>query len=238
VPLLALTLERTRNWSFDLSVSRGILAGSTALAATGAYLLVMASAGFFLRYVGGSWGRALEAVLVFAALLLLAVVSLSGTYRAKVRVFVSKHFFTYRYDYRQEWLRFTTTLTASTADQPWSACIKALGDLVESPGGGLWLRQISGEYRQVAHSSLEPSIALEGHDDPLPAFLRRTGWVLEMADVRVHPDRYEELQLPATIASLRDAWLIVPLKTANDLVGFVVLTPRVRIEIDGRCMTC
>ena len=233
VPLLALTLERTRNWSFELSVSRGILAGSTALAATGAYLLVMASAGFFLRYVGGSWGRALEAVFVFAALLLLAVVSLSSTYRAKVRVFVSKHFFTYRYDYRQEWLRFTSTLTASKADQPWSACLQALGDLVESPGGGLWLRQISGEYRQVVNSSLEPSIALEGNDDPLPAFLRRTGWVLELAEVRVHPDRYEQLKLPTSIASLRDAWLIVPLKTAHELVGFVVLTtPRVRIEID------
>ncbi len=233
VPLLALTLERTRNWSFDLSVSRGVVAGSTALAATGVYLLVMASAGFFLRYVGGSWGRALEAVLVFAALLLLAFVSLSTTYRAKVRVFVAKHFFTYRYDYRQEWLRFTTTLTASTADQPWSACIQALGDLVESPGGGLWLRQVSGEYQQVARSSMGPSAVIEGRDAPLPALLRRTGWVLELADVRAHPDRYEQLQLPESIAGLRDAWLVVPLQTADELVGFVVLTtPRVPIEID------
>ena len=100
--------------------------------------------------MGGSWGRALESALVFAALLLLATVGLSATFRAKVRVLVAKNFFTYRYDYREEWLRFTNTLTSGTAAQSWAACIQALGDLVESPGGALWLRAPDGTYRQVA----------------------------------------------------------------------------------------
>ena len=233
VPLLVLTLERTRNWSFELSVSRGVLVGSTALAASGAYLLLLAGAGFFLRYMGGSWGRALEAALVFAALMLLAIVSLSGTFRAKIRVFVAKHFFTYRYDYRQEWLKFTNTLTSMTAAQPWVACIQALGDLVESPGGGLWLRNAAGQYRQVARVSLPKIEEIENEAAPFPSFLRRTGWVLEISDVLSHPAKYDHAVVPASIANLSEAWLIVPLQTADDLVGFVVLsTPRVRIEID------
>jgi putative PEP-CTERM system histidine kinase len=233
VPLFVLTLDRTRNWSFELSVSRGVLAGSTALAATGAYLLLMAGAGFFLRYAGGSWGRALEATLVFAALLLLATVALSATFRAKVRVIVAKHFFTYRYDYRQEWLKFTTTLTSMAAAQPWAACIQALGDLVESPGGALWLRDAAGRFRQVARVSL-PAIEQDNDETgPLLAFLRRTGWVLEISDVLTRPGSYEQLVLPPAIANLPAAWLIVPLQTADDLVGYVVLTsPRVSIEID------
>ncbi len=112
VPLMLVTLRRRADWSFDLSVSRGVVAGSTALLLTGVYLLLMAGAGFLLRQFGGSWGRALESALVFAALLLLAAVGLSATFRAKVRVLVAKHFFTYRYDYREEWLRFTNTLTS------------------------------------------------------------------------------------------------------------------------------
>ena len=51
--------------------------GSTALLLTGVYLLIVAGAGFLLRQFGGSWGRALESVLVFAALLLLAMLVLS-----------------------------------------------------------------------------------------------------------------------------------------------------------------
>src|SRR4030095_17200622 len=95
---------------------------------------------------------------------------------------------------------------------PVRASVRALGDLVESPGGGLWLRQVGGEFRQVAHSSFEASNALEGRDDPLPAFLRRTGWVLGLADVRVPPERDEHLQLPASISSLRDACMVGPLQ--------------------------
>jgi putative PEP-CTERM system histidine kinase len=69
--------------------------------------------------------------------------------------------------------------------------------------------------------------------DPLPAFLHRTGWVLEISDVISHAANYEGLVLPASIAGTKDAWLIVPLRAANDLVAFVVLSvPRVSIEID------
>ena len=233
VPMFALTLERTQNWSFELSVSRGVLVGSTALAATGAYLLLMAGAGFFLRFAGGSWGRALEAALVFAALLLLATVSLSATMRAKVRVFVAKHFFTYRYDYRQEWLRFTNTLTSMPATRPWEACIQALGDLVESPGGALWLKNPSGEFRQVARVSTSINGESEPSNAPFPSFLRRTGWVLEIGDVLQHPASYDHVALPPAIINVPEAWLIVPLQTADELVGYVVLTsPRVPVEID------
>jgi hypothetical protein len=117
-----LTLQRTRDWSFELSVSRGVMAGSTALLAAGAYLVLISGAGLLLRFFGGSWGRALESALVFAALLLLVAVGMSGTFRAKLRVLVAKNFFTYRYDYREEWLRFTSTLSSGAVAEPWRMC--------------------------------------------------------------------------------------------------------------------
>jgi putative PEP-CTERM system histidine kinase len=233
VPLMLLTLRRTTDWSFELSISRGLLAGSTALLGAGAYLVLISSAGFLLRELGGSWGRALASVLVFAALLLLVTVGMSATFRAKVRVLVAKNFFTYRYDYREEWLRFTNTLASGSPQQPWDACVRALGDLVESGGGALWLRDSEGVFRQVVHTALPAdSVPMTG-DSPLPAFLGRTGWVLDISDVISRASKYDNLSLPASIASVREAWLIVPLRAADDLVGFVVLSePRVRIELD------
>ncbi len=233
VPLMLLTLKRAHDWSFELSVSRGVLAGSTALLAAGAYLLLISGAGLLLRQFGGSWGRALESALVFAALLLLAMVGMSATFRAKVRVLVAKNFFTYRYDYREEWLRFTNTLASGAAGQPWMACVRALGDLVESPGGALWLNDGKGTLFQVAHSTLPRDRAAIAETDALPAFLKRSGWVLEVSDVMSQSPKYENLTLPASITDAREAWLIVPLRTAEELVGFVVLSePRVRIELD------
>jgi putative PEP-CTERM system histidine kinase len=233
VPMMLLTLQRARDWSFELSLSRGVLVGSTALLGTGAYLVLISGAGFLLRQFGGSWGRALESALVFAALLLLAMVGMSATFRAKVRVLVAKNFFTYRYDYRQEWLRFTNTLASGAAGQPWAACVQALGDLVESPGGALWLNDGKGAFLQVVHSTLPQDRAVIAVTDALPAFLRRFGWVLEISNVIAQSSKYENLTLPASIAGAREAWLIVPLRTTDDLVGFVVLSePRVRIDLD------
>jgi hypothetical protein len=85
---------------------------STALIASGAYLLFIAAAGYYVRYFGGNWGRALQVAVIFAGLLALGAMAFSGALRAKLRVIVSKHFFSYRYDYRDEWLRFTQALSA------------------------------------------------------------------------------------------------------------------------------
>ena len=233
VPLILTTLRRKPDWSFELSVSRAVVAGSTALLVTGGYLLLVSGAGFLLRQFGGSWGRALEAALVFTAFLLLAVVVMSATARAKVKVHVAKHFFTYRYDYREEWLRLTNTLASGSAAQPWAACIQALADLVESPGGALWYRSADGTFRQIERLSFPADQTVIPEKDPLPAFLRRTGWVLDIADAMLQSTKYEGLRLPPQIANLSDAWIIIPLGTQDDLAGFVVLSaPRVRIELD------
>ena len=76
----------------------------------------MAATGYFLRYFGGSWGTVLQAVFLFGALILLVVMLFSGTLRAWLKVFISKHFFSYNYDYREEWIRFTRTLSEDGAE--------------------------------------------------------------------------------------------------------------------------
>ncbi|MGZ8274209.1 MAG: hypothetical protein ACXWUM_09850, partial [Burkholderiaceae bacterium] len=104
VPLLAIAAMRNPEWKFGVAISRGVLAGSTALLVAAGYLLGVAMLGYVVRYIGGSWGSVLATVLVFAAGLLLVLITLSETFRAEVRVGVAKNFFAYRYDYRDEWL--------------------------------------------------------------------------------------------------------------------------------------
>jgi hypothetical protein len=50
------------------------------------------------------------------------VLVLSASLRATVRVFIGKHFFSYRYDYREEWLAFTAMLASNPARKTW-ACM-------------------------------------------------------------------------------------------------------------------
>ena len=234
IPLLVLAANRNRDWTFDVSVSRSVVAGSTAVLVAGAYLLVVAASGYYVRYFGGAWGKALQTVLFFAACLALGFIALSSTFRARVRVFVAKHFFSYRYDYREEWLRFTQTL--STDDQGRSVetiCLHALAGLVESAGGGLWLRRdASSGFVQVARFRQRQVGTVEPTDGALHSFLGRTGWVIEVPAARRDPASHGGLGLPGWLDPLQEAWLIVPLLVTDELIGFVILDkPRVKIEV-------
>ena len=151
IPFIAISTARNTGWTIELHLSRGAVFHSTALLVSGVFLLVVAGAGYFVRYFGGDWGRALQIELVFAAIVLAALVATSGRFRSRLKVFVSKHFFSYRYDYREEWLRFTRTLsTDSTPLRSEERAIQALADLVESPGGALWFADEREGFRPVA----------------------------------------------------------------------------------------
>jgi len=233
IPFAAVATARNTAWTIDLHVSRGVVLHSTALLVSGVYLLALAAAGYYVRFFGGTWGKMLQVALVFAALLLLALVVFSGQFRSRLRVFVSKHFFSYRFDYREQWLRFTQTLSPQGQDLGLQQlCIKALADLVESSAGALWMR---GEdaFRQVARWNLAEVRDAEPANGSLVAFLERTGWVVDLHERAAGSERYAGLVPPGWLGTLREAWLVVPLVNATELIGFVVLAqPRAPLQVD------
>ncbi len=234
VPFVALSIARTRGWKATLTVSRQVAFHSTALLASGLYLLAVAGGGYYLREFGGEWARFLQVTFVFGAVLVLLMLFWSGTMRSRVRVWVSKHFFSYRFDYREQWLSFTQALSDHASEEGiYERSVKALADLVESPGGGLWLRR--GErWKQVARWSMPQVEAEECLDAPLAAFLADKGWVVDLKSVRARPEEYKDLILPEWINAIPEAWIAVPLMAAEkELFGYVVLlTPRSGAELN------
>ena len=234
VPLVAISASRSREWDFRIALSRDVVFHSTSLALAGGFLLVVAAAGYWVRYFGGEWGRVLQATLLFGGLLAVVLALFSGALRAKLRVFLAKHLFRYRYDYREEWLKVTQALmsTGTSADLP-VAVIRALADLVESPGGLLWMRDRAGVYTCRGHLNHDPVSDTEPANSPFLAYLMQRGWIVNLEELRSLPSMYEGMQLPEWLSGVSDAWLIVPLASSEELVGFVVLsTARTRIDVD------
>ena len=234
IPFIAVATARNSNWSIDLHLSRQAVFHSSALLISGVFLLFVAAAGYVVRFVGGDWGRALEIELLFMAALFALLVAGSGRFRARLKVFVSKHFFSYRFDYREEWLRFTRTLaTQGPLLRVQERTIVALANLVESPAGALWLRDEARGYAQAARWNVPALDAVEPADGPLALFLERSGWIVGLDDLHADPAQYAGLTLPPWLNGIPAAWLIVPLASSNRLLGFVVLArPRTPIEID------
>jgi putative PEP-CTERM system histidine kinase len=235
LPLVVLSATRSHSWKRKLVMSRQEVLHSATLFIVGLYLLFMASAGYYVRFFGGEWGRALQAAFIFAALLVLAALTVSGSMRSTLKVQVGKHFFSYRYDYREEWLRFTQTLSIQGGFTGLGQhVVRGLADMVESPGGALWLKDPNERFFAQTACWNAPNLpATEDQGGALCRFLVESGWVINMEEYRSLPRRYDGLVLPSWLVEMPDAWLIVPLTAGADLIGFVVLaTARTRIDVN------
>ena len=224
VPLLAVSAARNPQWSLDLFVSRRIVFHTTAVLAVGIYLLAMALAGYSIRFFGGEWSRSLQIAFLFGALIVLAVLLVSGRVRSQLRVFISKHFFSYKFDYREEWLRITQMLSSGPqALSLGERVVRALGEPVDSPGGALWLCGEEG-CRIEARVNLGAEVVPEGEPlGALPQYLGSQGWIIDLEEYARDPDRYDGLHLPSWMSPDRGLWLIVPLAHEGEFLGFVLL---------------
>jgi putative PEP-CTERM system histidine kinase len=198
---------------------------SAALFGSAIYLLAMGSVGYYLRYVGGRWGTVMQTGFLFGAVCLLGVILFSGTARSWLKVWISKHFYRYNYDYREEWMRFTRTLSERGPGLG-DRAIQALAALVESPGGVLWQReggQIGARFAPRAHWQAPAADMAEPEHSPFCQFLESTQWVIDLDEYVDSPDKYEGLAVPDWLLDLPRRWLVVPLILHEKLFGFVVL---------------
>ncbi len=233
MPFLAVSAARNPNWSVDIFVSREMVFHSTAVLGAALYLLVMATAGYYVKIFGGEWGKVAQVAFFALALLLLLVLFFSGQARAHLRVFLNKHFFNYRYDYREEWLKFTSTLSDENSDMGLEErIIKALADLVESPSGRLWAYDESGSYLcRASYGDPEIDVPLIKGDDALIKFMEKKTWVINFTEMRNIPELYDGMQPPEWLKQAKNGWLLVPLLHENKVYGVVLLThPRAEIE--------
>lgn len=231
-PLLALAAGRNAAWAPGLSLSRQMLFRSAALLGSATYLLAMALSAYYLRAIGGRWGALMQVAYLGGAAILLAGVLFSGALRAKLKVFINKHFYKAIFDYREEWLRFTRALSE---DGPalGERTVQAVAQLVESPAGALWICREHGLCEPAASWNMAPQAAREPLDGPLCRFLEARQWVVDVADCRRAPRRYAGLALPDWLGALPQLWLLVPLMLHGRLFGFVALArPRTAIALN------
>jgi putative PEP-CTERM system histidine kinase len=231
VPLIAVSAQRNPQWDVNVFVSRQVVFFSTTLLAVGAYLLLMSLGGYYIILVGGSWGGILRIVFLFGAALVLTLLLFSNTLRSQAKVFLIKHFFRNKYDYREEWLRLIATLSTTHEGSTGKILIKAIAQMVDSPGGVLW-RFDDGDsrYLHVASFGTNMKVPDLNASDPLIEFMKRQGWLVDLNEYAQDQRHYGGLILPQWTKKMDSAWLFLPLISAGRLAGIMMLLEPKRVS--------
>jgi len=225
VPLIATSIIRNKGWSIDIFVSREFVFNGVAVIGGGLYLLLMVTGWHYIRTYGNELHGVAQVTFFFVASGILFILMFSVKMRARLRVFITKHFRQYRYDYREEWLRVIRLLSTNlTKKELQENAIRVLADIVDSSKAGLWVKEEEGEYKLVAMCGME---GVEKYSEKefssMIRFLHQWQWIIDLDEHAGNPSLYQDLELPDWIEGEKDFWLVVPLLSQTTLYGFVIL---------------
>lgn len=226
LPLLVLAIRRIKHWGVDIFVSREVVLHSSLLLVAGGYLLVMALAGYAIRFVGGSWGATIQIVLVVLSLVLLITLLISNSFRTKIKVFITKHFFANQFDYRIEWLKLTQSLEARREmqlEEVYSTALRGILRAIDYDSG-MMVRVNKRELNVLAEQEHAP---LTDNERTLLALLvdycRKRDWIIDIEELRCQPYVYEGLKVNHALLNDCAFQLVLPVYRDNSLWGVVIL---------------
>ncbi len=203
-----------------LAISRDVASRSIIVMAVGCYLLLLGGAGEGLRYLGIQNQRLLFIGFAVLCGLILTLMLLSEKNRRKLRVFLHKHFYRHKYDYRNEWLMFTAQLSsADNMAKLQNAILRFYCETFGRRGAALYLRDIgTGGYQQKASRNLEFPQTGFHNDHPLAGYFSETDWVFNTTDT--HPAHFDTIKRQFENFEVQ---LCIPLQYEGNLEGFILL---------------
>ncbi|TSK05904.1 MAG: PEP-CTERM system histidine kinase PrsK [Geobacter sp.] len=210
--------------SARVKVSQAVLLKSVVISVIAVYLILLGLLGEGMRYFGPQFPRVLTLALCFTGGILLLLLLLSERANREFKVFLHKHFYQSKYDYRSQWLGLTQRLaTFDSADELVHRVLQAYCEIFGVRGAALYQHQKGvGWYCVGGLLELEPMTETIEDDSPILASLREKQWVFSSSDANPELTEADRAMLARYGISF-----VIPLSEGEALSGFIVLGAQV-----------
>ncbi|MDH5640475.1 MAG: PEP-CTERM system histidine kinase PrsK [Nitrospira sp.] len=215
--------SRLRDLFVNIYVSQQALFGSVTFIVIGLYLLLVGAMGEWLRRTDQPLGVGLSVVVVFGALVGLAVAAFSKTVRAEIRRLVVRNFYRSKYDYRAKWIEVTDAFQGATNSEAiWDRLLDVLIKAFTTQTLSIWsFREADRRFCRIRSMTTDPDPApLERSHPVIVELLQKDEPVVLTGETG-----NGQSAAPASGDPLRDAdvALCFPIRAQGRLLAFVAL---------------
>lgn len=221
--LILFASVRHRLMEVDIFISRYAIYSSLTVLFAGAYFLALGLLGELARHFGLDISHFWKILVVFASTLILLAFLLSDTVRRKVRYFINRHFFKYKYDYRSEWLTFSEKLSDKfTVPGICDATLEVLVDSMYVRAMSIWLYDEQGRQLEIASSRGLPDIDFRIEEKgTLVAYLKTRRSFMLTDDLK--KDRNAVYEENREFFEKTKASLCMPLMVGDRFMGLIAI---------------
>lgn len=213
VTMMALFIVRHRLLDVDIFVSRYIVYNSVTVLVVGLYLLCVGVVAQLIKYFDIPFSYFFATFFIFVSVVALLILLFSTTVRRKVQLFINRHFYKHKYEFRDKWMETIEKICSKRGVREVNeTVIDMIRETMGASKAVLWLYEpVSGRYSQQVDNSDNNGVA---NNNPFIQRIKN-----EMAPFAI--DKSGGLQNDK-LADV-DAVLCAPLITDGEVVGFMLL---------------
>ena len=220
-PVLLVGVKRFKSLGVRIFVSREVVFHSTILIAISIYLTLMAATGYYLNFIGAGWSSYSQISFTVLALVILIFLFINETIRSRIKVFITKHFFANRYDYRQQWLSLNNCLDNPPSENYYHTALFAITQLFGINHGILF---------KINHNAkVQATINYDGDLSPWINFLNqyqhdKNQWIIDLDEYERYPDTYPTKYPHIDSIIGQNLKIIIPIFNHGNIIGYYVLS--------------
>jgi len=232
--LIGFSILRTGGFSIDIYPSQAALQRSVVVLVVGVYLVVVGLLAKLAGVLENAEQFQLNALIIFLALVGLAVLLMSDRLRQAIRAALNRHFRRPHYEYRKLWSSFTNaTADHSTEEAAAAALAKWVSGTLDALSVSVWLFDEHHQRLRLAGSTLDASQLPTGGDGPPAGRWTEIEQAVFGLDKILNLGGGQEVESPAPgllqprqFPNGGDRWA-VPLRAAGRSLGVLIVGDRV-----------
>ena len=162
------TVVRNRLLDIDIFISRYVVYNSMTVLLVGAYLLIVGLIAQGIKLAGGSFDTFWSTLFTFIAIVGIVASFLSTRLRRKIQLFINRHFYKHKYEFRDKWMETTEKIGAkSDILQIQKSVVEMISETMGAQEVYLWLYEPAYRRYYLASSTVPVFGQLQIKEDHL-----------------------------------------------------------------------